>query len=84
MSATLRAAVSGAFLSLAGAAVAAGDTGLPSVTVTAPRPPTTQELAGDAVPNFVRSHSTPSRVIGQLTRWRTPLCAWARFGRRHG
>jgi hypothetical protein len=78
MSATLRAAVFGAFLSFAGAAVAAGDAGLPSVTVTAPRPPTTQELAGDAVPNFVRSHSTPSRVIGQLTRWRTPVCPWAK------
>ena len=47
---------------------------LPNVTVTAPRPPTPEELAGNAVPNFVTSHATPSAVIGQLTRWRTGIC----------
>jgi hypothetical protein len=47
---------------------------LPGVTVTAPRPPTPEELAGEAVPNFVMSHVTPSTVIGQLTRWRTGIC----------
>jgi hypothetical protein len=77
MSATLRAAMFGAFLSFGGTAVAAADDGVPNVTVTAPRPPTAQELAGQAVPNFVRSHSTPSRVTGQLTQWRTPVCPWA-------
>jgi hypothetical protein len=51
---------------------------VPSVTVTAPRPPTAQELAGDAVPNFVKSHSTPSTVIGQLTRWRSGICPLTR------
>jgi hypothetical protein len=47
---------------------------LPGVTVTAPRPPTSEELAGEAVPHFVSSHVTPSTVIGQLTRWRTGIC----------
>jgi hypothetical protein len=45
-----------------------------AVTVTAPRPPTPEELAGKAVPNFVMSHVTPSAVIGQLTRWRNGIC----------
>ncbi len=47
---------------------------LPGVTVTAPRPPTPEELAGEAVPKFVMSHVTPSTVIGQLTRWRSGIC----------
>jgi hypothetical protein len=47
---------------------------LSSVTVTAPRPPTPEELAGEAVPNFVMSHVTPSTVIGQVTRWRKGIC----------
>lgn len=47
---------------------------LPDVTVTAPRPPDPQELAGDAVPNFITSHATPSTVIHQLARWRTGIC----------
>lgn len=51
---------------------------LPDITVTAPRPPTDAELAGEAVPNFIASHATPSALIGQLTRWRTPLCPHAR------
>ena len=50
----------------------------PAVTVTAPRPPTPEELAGRAVPNFVVSHVTPSTVIGQLTRWRTGICPLTR------
>jgi len=44
MTATVRAAVFGAFVSFVGAAAAAGDASVPEVTVTAPRPPTAQEL----------------------------------------
>ena len=51
---------------------------LPEVTVIAPRPPTPEELSGDAVPNFVKSHSTPSTAIDQLTRWRTGICPLTR------
>ncbi|MGB6309022.1 MAG: hypothetical protein WBF89_14650 [Steroidobacteraceae bacterium] len=47
---------------------------LPDVTVIAPRPPTPQELAGEAVPHFVESHATASTVLHQLTRWRTGVC----------
>jgi hypothetical protein len=47
---------------------------LPEVTVTAPRLPTPEELAGEAVPNFVASHAVPSIVIRQLMRWRTGIC----------
>jgi hypothetical protein len=47
---------------------------LPDVTVTAPRPPDPGEFAGDAVPNFITSHATPSRVIHQLERWRNGIC----------
>jgi hypothetical protein len=47
---------------------------LPDVTVTAPKPPTEEQLAGEAVPHFVESHATPSTVIHQLTRWRTGIC----------
>jgi hypothetical protein len=47
---------------------------LPPITVTAPRPPTPQELAGEAVPHFVESHAIPSIVIHQLTRWRVNIC----------
>jgi hypothetical protein len=74
MAATLRAAVFGAFLSLVGVSVATGDAGIPNVLVTAPTPPTARELAGNAVPDFVTSHSTPSRVLGQLARWSDPVC----------
>jgi hypothetical protein len=41
---------------------------LPEVTVTAPRPPTPEELAGEAVSNFVHGHASPTAVTGQLTR----------------
>ena len=51
---------------------------LPDVTVTAPRPPTPQELAGEAVPDFVKSHAMPSMAIGQLARWRTGVCPLTR------
>jgi hypothetical protein len=75
MAATPRDGWFGAFLglictSLSGA-VAADP---PQVVVTAPRPPTPEELAGNAVPSFVTSHTTPSTVIGQLTRWRSGIC----------
>jgi hypothetical protein len=42
---------------------------LPEVTVTAPRPPTPEELAGDAVSNFVHVHAAPTVMTGQLARW---------------
>jgi hypothetical protein len=74
MAATIRATVFGAFVSLLAASVPAPAADIPVVTVTAPRPPTARELAGLSVPNFVRNHSTPSRVIGQLTRWEKPVC----------
>jgi hypothetical protein len=51
---------------------------LPDVTVSAPRPPTPKELAGEAVPHFVQSHTTPSTVIHQITRWRTGICPLTR------
>jgi len=47
---------------------------LPSVTVIAPRPPTPQELAGEAVHDFVQMHARVVAVTGQLARWRTPIC----------
>src|SRR5690348_10150458 len=50
------------------------ETPLPSVTVIAPRPPTPQELAGTAVPDFVRMHARVVVVTGQLARWRTAIC----------
>jgi hypothetical protein len=42
---------------------------LPEVTVEAPRPPTLKELAGEAVPDFIRTHAAPAVVSGQLARW---------------
>ena len=47
---------------------------LPNVTVTAPRPPTAQQLAGASVPHFISHHAALSVALGQLTRWRTPIC----------
>lgn len=41
----------------------------PEITVTAPRPPTPEELAGDAVYDFVRVHAAPTVIAGQLARW---------------
>jgi hypothetical protein len=73
MTTRLRAAAFAACMSFVGSWTAVAET-VPQVTVTAPRPPTSAELAGDAVPDFVRSHTTRSAVIGQLTRWRNPVC----------
>jgi hypothetical protein len=50
------------------------ETPLPSVTIIAPRPPTPQELAGRAVPDFIRMHARIVVVTGQLARWRTAIC----------
>lgn len=47
---------------------------LPEVTVTAPRPPTPEELAGNAVPDFARAHAVPAVVTGQLARWQVGIC----------
>jgi hypothetical protein len=73
---TLRAALLGTVVSFAAvsAVAAAAAANPPEVTVTAPRPPRPEELAGEAVPKFVMSHSTRSTVIGQLTRWRSGIC----------
>jgi hypothetical protein len=60
------------------AVAAEPSTSLPDVTVIAPRPPTPEELAGEAVPRFVQSHTTPSTVIHQITRWRTGICPLTR------
>jgi hypothetical protein len=78
MTATLRNALLGSFMSFAGLSAGTASADLPEVTVTAPRPPTPEELAGDAVPKFVISHSTRSTVIGQLTRWRDAICPLTR------
>lgn len=45
------------------------------VTVTAPRLPTPEELAGPSVSNFVAAHARPSIATGMLARWQTPVCA---------
>jgi hypothetical protein len=58
-------------------AVSAADESPPpaaSVTVTAPRPPTAQELAGESVPHFIAHHARVSPVLGKLTRWRVGIC----------
>lgn len=64
------------FAPLTGHAQSASDTTqpLPNVTVTAPRPPTAQQLAGPSVPHFIAHHAALSVALGQLTRWRTPVC----------
>jgi hypothetical protein len=47
---------------------------IPDVTVTAPRPPTDQELAGDSLSQFIAHHATVhyvnTGVTGNLARWR--------------
>ena len=47
---------------------------IPDVTVTAARPPTDEELAGDSLSQFVAHHATvhffTSGVTGNLARWR--------------
>jgi hypothetical protein len=52
----------------------ASATEVPDVTVTAPRPPTEEELAGDSLSQFVIHHATVryfnTGVTGNLARWR--------------
>jgi hypothetical protein len=47
---------------------------MPDVTVTAPRPPSDEEVAGDSLPQFVIHHATVryfnTGVTGNLARWR--------------
>jgi hypothetical protein len=64
-------------LSYAAPAAPQGEAPLPplEVTVTAPRLPTPQELAGDSVTNFVAAHARPSSASGHLARWQEPVCA---------
>lgn len=47
---------------------------MPEVTITAPRPPTAAELAGNSVSSFIESHAQPAIVTGLLTRWRSGIC----------
>jgi hypothetical protein len=47
---------------------------LAEVTVVAPRPVTEEQIAGNSVPTFVRSHGNPSFRTGQLSRWETAIC----------
>jgi hypothetical protein len=47
---------------------------VPEITVVAPRQPTAEELAGDSVATFIRSHGKPSKRIGQLGRWEKAPC----------
>jgi hypothetical protein len=61
-------------VSLDAAAAPESSAVVPEVTVIAPRPPTAEELAGEAVPNFIASHATPSTVIHQVMRWRNGIC----------
>jgi hypothetical protein len=55
---------------------AAGNTDLeiPTVTVTAPKPPDPEQLVGDSVPRFIAAHGRPTVVTGQLARWRASIC----------
>jgi hypothetical protein len=64
----------GPIASIDAAGAAESSVPVPEVTVIAPRPPTPEELAGEAVPNFIASHATPSTVIHQITRWRNHVC----------
>jgi hypothetical protein len=52
-----------------------GASAVPQVTVTAPRPPTPEELAGDSIPDFLIAHARPSPASGQLAVWKQPVCA---------
>src|ERR1700761_3264962 len=61
-------------LARADAALTGAPSPLPEVTVTAPRPPTPQELAGPAVPDFVHAHAVPALATGQLARWHVGIC----------
>ena len=61
-------------LAIPAASAAIGPPIVPEVTVTAPRPPEPQQLAGESVPNFVKSHGKPTVLSGQLGRWVTEIC----------
>jgi len=61
-------------LAIPAASAAVGPPIVPEVTVTAPRPPEPQQLAGESVPNFVKSHGKPTILSGQLGRWVTEIC----------
>jgi Secretin and TonB N terminus short domain len=80
---TIRSGNAGATATLAAAKPAQPDSNgdgnspadLPDVTVTAPRPPSDQELAGDSLYQFIVHHATTPysasvAVRGSLTRWR--------------
>jgi hypothetical protein len=56
------------------ATAAEGPSQIPSATITAPRAPTPEELAGESVPHFVESHSTRNILTGHLARWRSGVC----------
>jgi hypothetical protein len=47
---------------------------VPEVTVTAPKPPDAQQLAGESVPKFIKNQAKPSLLTGQLARWVTEIC----------
>jgi hypothetical protein len=48
---------------------------LAEITVTAPRPPTASEVAGDNIKIFVNSHSEPKNSgTGTLSRWKEAVC----------
>jgi len=47
---------------------------LAEVTVIAPKPPTPEQIAGDNIPTFIRSHGKPGERTGQLGRWNGGIC----------
>lgn len=48
---------------------------LAEITVTAPRPPSASEVAGDNIKIFVNSHSEPKNSgTGTLSRWKEAVC----------
>jgi hypothetical protein len=47
---------------------------IPTVTVTAPKPPDPEQLAGDSVSKFIAAHARPAQITGQLARWREGVC----------
>jgi hypothetical protein len=48
---------------------------LAEITVIAPRPPTTSEVAGDNIKIFINAHSKPKdSVTGTLSRWKEAVC----------
>ena len=56
------------------ASAAVGPPTVPEVTVTAPKPPDPQQLAGKSVPNFIKNHGKPAVLVGQLGRWVAEIC----------